>query len=409
MTGSTRADSERRQYILLGTAAWDAPWLTDQNLGAALARQHDVLYVEPPISPLTPLRASRQPTVEAKKASWQRGVRFYDSVAVVQPLVAPPLSHRVAQRFSAPLLRAQIARARRLVGIERPVVLAFRPMPEIRGTLRERLWISVLKDWTPSGADLLGRPTESLTEDVAQMVRSSDHVIAISASLLERVQGSGVSSSLLRHGFHDDLAHAYGGDVPLDLGLLPRPLVGFAGRIDARLDIEGVIAIARAIAPGTVVLIGPVSPRMEAKDLGALRQESNIVFLGVRSRERLPAYLAHMDCLLIPYARSSWADHGSPLKLWDYLYAGPPIVGSGYRVLHDYAPDYVTVAGTSSGLASAVVEALGAPESGRAARRNFALQNTWQARARELNELVSRLLSGTDCSEVRGKSDGVRC
>jgi hypothetical protein len=113
----------------------------------------------------------------------------------------------------------------------------------------------------------------------------------------------------------------------------------------------------------------------------------NVHTIGVRSREELPAYLAELDCCLVPYLEGDWSRHGSPLKLWDYLYAGPPVVGSGYLALLEYPAPLVHFAVGAQGFVGAIERAL-ACDGGRAERRAFALANTWQARAAQFEQLV---------------------
>ena len=76
------------------------------------------------------------------------------------------------------------------------------------------------------------------------------------------------------------------------------------------------------------------------------------------------------------------------MKLWDYLYAGPPIVGSGYIALRDYQAPLVRFAEGADDFVTAVREAIANPEEGRHARRTLALENTWDARAVRLHELL---------------------
>jgi UDP-galactopyranose mutase len=110
--------------------------------------------------------------------------------------------------------------------------------------------------------------------------------------------------------------------------------------------------------------------------------------LGARPRERLPAYLAHWDVSLMPYLSGDWARHGSPLKLWDYLYAGPPIVATGYEDLREFPPPLAWFAPGREDFLAAVEAALRGALEGREQRRNLALGGSWDARAAELDRAV---------------------
>ncbi len=84
----------------------------------------------------------------------------------------------------------------------------------------------------------------------------------------------------------------------------------------------------------------------------------------------------------------------------DYLYAGPPIVGSGYSILSDY-PAFVQFANNDEEFVSSIVAAV-QDGAGAAERRAFALANTWDARARELESILAARLAGNDGSAGGG-------
>jgi glycosyltransferase involved in cell wall biosynthesis len=377
-------------FVFYGTAAWDAPWLTEQNLAAALAgRGGRVLYVEPPISVATPLRSRSM--YDVRRLTRIR-LRERDGVALLQPVFVPPVTSSAARRLSAPVMRARVGSAARRLGLAEPVVIAAR---EICDVLDARARVYLAKDWIQAGAGLLGRSQSELANEVRSMAAWADIVCSISTQLQAGLRGAGIDSVVLRHGFHAELAQLYeAAEEPGDLSSLPRPLLGFAGRIDARLDIETIVELAERFPQGTVALVGPISPRLPDDQRGLLEERENIVLLGARSRDVLPAYLAHFDCSLIPYRRSEWSDYGSPLKLWDCLYAGPPIVGSGYVALKEYAPTLLRYADGPDEFIAAVADALRTGQAGIEERRAFALSNSWDARAEQLESLVASVVDG---------------
>jgi len=317
---------------------------------------------------------------------------------VFRPIVLPLRSRGDSARVSAPLYRRQLRTLVDRLGLRDGVVLTGDSRPGIVGAARERLSGYIVKDWIYDDAQLLGRKPGELVRERDEICSSVDFVLAISSSLQTSLQAEGIQSRLLRHGFHGDLASAYEREPPPEYRGLPAPRIVFAGRVDGRLDIGKLTATARHFSQGSVVMIGPVSPRVSGAELGALRGEPNIHLLGARPREELPPYLAHADCLLIPYRRSVWAHHGSPLKLWDYLYAGPPIVGSGYSVLSEYAP-LVRFADDDADFVNEVAEAL-LDSGGREERRSFALANTWDERGREFEQIL-RAANGSPTDEDR--------
>ena len=373
---------ERAPVVVIGTAPWSAPWLTEQNLAFALAARHPVLYVEPP--QITPrrtgsdgLRRLRRERVHGRE------------VIVFRPVVLPLRSRERSAKLSAPLYRSQVRGVVSRLGFQGALMLAGDARPGIVGAAGERVSSYIVKDWLYDDGSLLGRPVAELIRERDDICGRVDVVLAISASLQESLAGAGIHARLLRHGFHADLAAAYEHRPPPEYDQIPGPRLVFAGRVDGRLDVGKLRAVADRVPGASIVIIGPTSPRMSSSDLELLTSAPNIHLLGARARDALPPYLAHADCLLIPYRDTVWAHHGSPLKLWDYLYAGPPIVGSGYTVLADYA-DFVGFSNDDDDFVAHVNAALGdGRDAGCAQRRRFALQNTWDVRSVELESILS--------------------
>jgi glycosyltransferase involved in cell wall biosynthesis len=120
----------------------------------------------------------------------------------------------------------------------------------------------------------------------------------------------------------------------------------------------------------------------------------NLLFTGFISQRRLPAYQAAADILLMPYARSiagssggNSADICSPMKMFDYLAAGRPIITSDLPVIREVLHEGNAVFAQPediAGWASALAHLLMSPELrdqlGRQARCD-AQNYTWAARA----------------------------
>lgn len=121
--------------------------------------------------------------------------------------------------------------------------------------------------------------------------------------------------------------------VPDDQADLPGPRLGWYGVIDERVDL-GLIAALAAARPGwSIVMIGPVAKI----DPASLPQAPNLHWLGQRSYDQLPAYLAGWDVALMPFALNEATRFISPTKTPEYLAAGCPVVSTP---VHDVVRQY---------------------------------------------------------------------
>jgi len=316
-------------------------------------------------------------------------------VRVLSPLVLPPIEHPRMRALSLPALRAQISRAVARANIERPVVLAWRGLAELAGVAGETLRVAVVMDHPSAGASLMGRDPVELEAETAASCAAAQLICTTSRAVQALLAERGWESELVPFGFPADLSDAFdGASQPREYAVLPRPLLGYTGGIDDRLDFDLVLRLADRFRQGSIVFVGAVSPRLSGPARAALGARENIHLLGPRPRTQLPAYIRYLDVALMPYQDSLFTRYQSPMKVWEYLYAGPPIVGSGSVDLRSYPPPLVNYAENANAAPVMVERALADPETGRDERRRFALANTWDDRVEQLDALVDQRLKG---------------
>ena len=113
---------------------------------------------------------------------------------------------------------------------------------------------------------------------------------------------------------------------PIAAEVLPHPRVAVIGRIGEWVDVPALCAAARAMPETHFLLVGPV----ENVDYFQADALYNIHCVGERFYPLLPSYVHACDAALIPYrADSDTAKAAEPLKLWNLLATGKPVVASG--------------------------------------------------------------------------------
>jgi UDP-galactopyranose mutase len=111
---------------------------------------------------------------------------------------------------------------------------------------------------------------------------------------------------------------------PADQAGLPAPRLGFYGVLDERLDLDLLAALADARPQWSIVMVGPVVKISEDD----LPRRANIHYLGNKSYDDLPSYLANWDVALMPFAINEATRFISPTKTPEYLAAGRPVVST---------------------------------------------------------------------------------
>ncbi|NIJ52123.1 glycosyltransferase [Dyadobacter arcticus] len=121
---------------------------------------------------------------------------------------------------------------------------------------------------------------------------------------------------------------------PLDQASINGIKLGFYGVIDERFDQQLIKRIAKKRPEWHMMLIGPVVKINPAE----LPVADNIHYLGAKTYQELPAYLAGWDAALIPFLLNESTRYISPTKTPEYLAAGKPVVSSAIRdVVFPYA------------------------------------------------------------------------
>jgi len=164
---------------------------------------------------------------------------------------------------------------------------------------------------------------------------------------------------------------------PRSLQGLGRPRAGYVGSINDRIDVALVEQVAQLLPEWQFVFVGLVARHAEVQRIFRL---PNVHHVPRRPYDEVPAFLSAFDVCLIPHRPNGVAESQSPLKLFDYLAAGKPIVTTGIAGLGDLE-HLVSVADDAPAFARGlrVAQRDSHPAQVRA-RRAAARANSWEAR-----------------------------
>ncbi|MBI1761767.1 MAG: glycosyltransferase [Acidobacteria bacterium] len=170
--------------------------------------------------------------------------------------------------------------------------------------------------------------------------------------------------------------------------LLPditHPVIGYFGALADWFDVELLAAVARLRPHYTFVLLGGVFD----VNVAPLQALPNIKLLGQQPYETMPQYLYHFDACIIPFKLNPITEATDPVKLYEYLSGGKPVVSVRLPELEPYA-DYVYLADGAAEFAAQLDAALTEDSPQKAEqRRALARQHTWRQRT----EMISAALS----------------
>jgi UDP-galactopyranose mutase len=158
---------------------------------------------------------------------------------------------------------------------------------------------------------------------------------------------------------------------PEELAQQRRPVLGYYGVIDERLDLDLLAEIADLRPDWTIALVGPVAKIDET----TIPERSNIIRFGQQAYDDLPAFLAGFDVALMPFARNEATRAISPTKTLEYLAGGKPVVSTPIA-------DVIALYGDAVEIATTGAEFIAATEA--VLHRTSDAERQWRARAARL-------------------------
>lgn len=309
--------------MLAATTPWNGHRLLDQSVARELTRYADVLYVEPPRSPLTRFRDG-QPTVSAA------GPREVDEgLWLVSPRV-PPLKERAGMKaVSLALTRRAMRRSVLALGAPPVAAVIVPSLNPLFGACGERVRVFYAKDDYLAGAGLMGIHPRRLAARQRRQPRDADVVVAVSPELADTLGCP--EAVVIPNGVDSDLYASVHEVAPAPEVRLAGPIAGFIGHVSRRID----LSILEALVSGGIqlLLVGPRPSGHDDARLEALLARPEVQWVGSQPPERLPAFMRHMSVGLVPYEDSAFNRASSPLKTLEYLAAGVPVVGTALPAL----------------------------------------------------------------------------
>jgi len=381
-----------RDIVCVGFADWDAElWTNQQHLMSRLARENRVLFVES--------LGLRQPQLAGKDVKrilrrLRRGLappRPADGLHVLSPLVIPLHRFAAVRALNRRLLPLLVRRAAKRLRLERPILWAYVPQAEaLLDALDPSLVVYHCVDDIAAQPGIDGASFRAAEQRFASR---ADLVLASAPSLARRMRT--LNGNVLDAPNVADTALFARAlrDLPVDpaLDALPHPRIVFTGAVVAtKLDVPLLVELARARPQWSFALVGPVGPGDPRTDVSALAAEPNVHLLGPRRYEQLPDVLRGADAGLIPYARNELTDAIFPMKVYEYLAAGLPVVATELPSIAGV--EEVATAQDATRIAAALDAELADDDPAcRAERSHVAQAHSWDARLAQIAAAIEAL------------------
>ncbi len=383
-----------RDIVLLATADWDNPfWTNKQHVAVELARRGNrVLYIDslglrrPSVSGrdlkriLTRLRRAFLAPREVRPGLW-----------VWSPLIIP-LQTTFSGRLNLWLLERRLDARLRALRMRREWLWTYNPLSSRLLSLPsfDRCIYHCVDDIAAQP----GMPVALLKAAEVELTRASDIVFTTSHALTEsRRRCNDRTYYLPNVADYDHFSSALSPSIalPQDLGRISEPRIGFIGAISGyKVDFSLIRDMACARPDWSIVLIGRVGEGDPWTDIGELRGLPNIHLLGPRPYAELPAYLKGFNVAMLPNQINAYTDAMFPMKVFEYLASGCPIVSVNLKALVEYS-HVICIAESTAEFIRKTASVLAGNAPPLSARLAVAKQHTYATRTHRMLSLIEQL------------------
>ena len=390
---------EGHDILCFAPGPWDDIWRNRHQIMSRLARSNRVLYVEPWPELRPTLRRLRKGQAGLSDLEPPRLRRISRGLSVFRPATWAPRATRMPLRaVTDTLFMTSLRRAIRTLDLQTPILWLFLPEMELFiGRFGEKLVIYHIVDEYSGYTGVSARWQPTLQQAEERLASRADLVVVTSPELYERKRGLNQNTVLVPNAVDYEVFSAASHSeepLPEELADCLRPIAGYVGAINDKLDLPLLARTATEASRWTMVLIGPILVQSETgrKALEQLRSLPNVRFVSARPVGEVPRYISACDVCLLPYRIIEWTKHIDSLKLYEYLACAKPVVATDVPAARR-AGDVVEIASPTETLTKSMEHALSTDNPDlRARRRHIASQNTWDNRVEQLTQAIESTL-----------------
>jgi len=228
-----------------------------------------------------------------------------------------------------------------------------------------------------------------------KVIQSSNFIITTSYYLKTKIQQLTNKEIFLVNNGVSDVFLTHQKISPSNLLGFKKPIIGYFGAIGMWLDLT-LLEFCLQRDPSSYVLIGPLitqSPLFRQKFFSLLRLYKNLHWLGAKKHEVLPQFISQLDAIIIPFKQNKLIKGVDPIKIYEALALGKPVVSTYWQELEKFKP-LISLVQTPQEFLYKIKEEIRLNNMKKVkARRCFAKKNRWEEKANEIIKIVCNYLN----------------
>ena len=330
-----------RNIVLLSTAEWDNPFWTNKQHTACSLSELDcrVLYIES--------LGIRRPT--ARTRDWlrisKRLVKAFSlpkqvkpNLWVWSPLVIPSASKWYTQLLNRIIFTISLLSIIQILGFQESILWTYNPLTRLYVNLK--YFSATIYHCVDNISAQPGMDSRLIKEEERKLCENVDHVFVTSSALYQsRSKWTKCLTYLPNVVDFKHFSKAISSKLPfpevyMDIA---KPRLLFVGAISSyKVDFDLIREVALMMPSWSIVLVGLVGEGDPVTDTTKIKDIPNIHLLGPKPYRDLPIYMAHSQVGLLPCLLNKYTESMFPMKFFEYLAAGLPVVSTQLPALDDF-------------------------------------------------------------------------
>ncbi len=380
--------SDRYGIVVFSHLRWGFVWQRPQQFLSRFARIHPILFVEEPIFDVHPGGESR---LEFH--------RVLPTMTVACPHCPPEVANNPAlPEMLREWTREAIESLNGKGDFDKPLLWYYSPMDAAwsLGHFENR---GIVYDCMDELSQFTGAP-KALIDNERRLMDAADVMFTGGYELWTKKKavhpnvhfyGCGVEFE------HFNQAQSEETTVPPDIDFLPRPIIGWFGVVDERVDYHLLAEMARLRPEWSFAIVGPVVK----VDPNLLPHADNLHWLGARDYQVLPNYCRAFDVCIMAFALNKATEFINPTKALEYLATGKPVVSTPVKdVVRQYS-DLVHIAPTAEQLVARIDLLLRDPDVDRIEKGlALARKQSWESTVAAMRQNIKTAIAAPTRSKA---------
>ena len=379
-------------FVIFGARDWNNDWITQHRLATSLSKKgHRVLFVEN--TGVRSLKLKDFPRILERIKNWFSSTRGFrqinDNLAIYSPILIPFPYSRIAKLINSFFFNRILKYWLNKNRYNNIVFITFLATPLINDFIENSSY--TLKIYYSSDNHEVASENKQYLFSERQIINSSNLVFVTSQKLYEKFEILNTNVFKIPSGVELEKFDKINEEIiPEDIKKISKPIVGFIGGINSKINIDLILSSAKNLKNYSFVMIGESENNLVKK----LSIEKNIFFLGKKDHSVLKNYVKNFDCAIMPYKLNKFTDAIYPAKLNELLAVGKPVVSTNIYEMSSYNQEndnIIDVANSNDEFSNLIKMNIENDSEQKLKKRNLISQkNSWSSRFLQITDIINK-------------------